>query len=465
MANSFWPGQSFRPRTDFRTGEGEVFRQLGNLAATGGDIAVKLYVQQAQDQFSTAQIQTKQAEADYAASLSKELDESKYPGMLKKYESSIKEFRPKNPLAAHDFDGYIANKSIEWGKANTKAMEDRLLDKWEVKADILEKEFIETGDEIAFVEHMGRGVQLHGQDESQSLARVEKTRHSAERRKAENAALSKPEGFLEKVKGNKIEGFPLLTPGDVQDMRNVALGEISFRKRQEDQVSSDLIDDVTSHAVQGTTPDQMKELIRQTVGITDKEKTLLMKSYMSAQSIWEDKGVDPYMTTQSFPDMVSVQFAIEDDKVNTLREIDQAWLSGPNGTPRWSFQHNQWLKNLWKANQSSADSSYSLSHPLAKEYFNGLANFYLNDEGDFEGDVADYHGRRLDLEANLEANWDNPAEAAKRFDEITEPLRKKKANGTLSKIWGFVTTSPLSTAIKLTNFQLLLSKARGDRGE
>ena len=306
MAKSFWPGPSFRPRTDFRTGEGEVFRQLGNLAATGGDIAVKLYVQQAQDQFSTAQIQTKQAEADYAASLSKELDESKYPGMLKKYEASIKEFRPKNPLAAHDFDGYIANKSVEWGKANTQAMEDRLLDKWEVKADILEKEFIETGDEIAYVEHMGKGVQLHGQDESQSLRRVEAARGKADRRIWLDTAKSRPEELLDSVKTvdgkERIGLLPGLTdPGVILEIKNIAKGSIADQIIEKGRLSIETQARLSEAAADPNTDvGEYQIKIQQSDGLTDEQKINAMDKFVKSRRIMAAGGDNSYTRTQNW---------------------------------------------------------------------------------------------------------------------------------------------------------------------
>ncbi len=306
MAQSFWPGQSSRMRTDFRTGEAEVFEQIGNLAATVGDVAVKIHLQQAQDQFSTAQIQIKQAEENHAVALRKEQDESKYPAMLEKHKATVNKFRPKNPLAAKDFDTLVAGKSIEWGKASINAMEDRLLDKWEVKADVLEQEFIETGDEAAYIEHMTRGVQLHNQDESQTLRRVEEAKKKADRNIWINKARTDPEKLLDSVKivdGQEQIGLipELKDHGVIMEVINIAKGSIADQTIEKGRITIDQTARLHQAAADPNTKvAEYEAKIQQSDALTPEQKITAMNKFTQARSIMAVGGDNSYTKTQNW---------------------------------------------------------------------------------------------------------------------------------------------------------------------
>lgn len=428
MAQSFWPGKSFRSRTDFRTGRADVFREISDLSEAG----VKMYVQQAQDQLSTSQIEISKAEADYSIALGKERDESRYPAMLKKFEASVNKFRPKNPLGAKHFDTYVAGKSVEWGKSTTGAQQDRLIDKWQIKADELEKGYIETGDEAAYVTHMLSGPAIHGLDESQVMKRIEKARHDAERRKAENAALSDPEGFLKKVRGNKIKGFPLLTPGDIQDIRNTARGEISFRKSQEDAALSSFYTDVSKKAEEGMAYGELRDLIRNQPGLAVEEREKAMNVARSAYRTWDDGGTkeNPWKTTQDYNALMEMQIKISRGEPVTEMDIIRAQMARPDKGPLFS---NTDRNNLFSQLPDNKDPS--MRTPVSKQWLADVDDMFMDNKGlvpkeDREGWMKTLNG----VTEIIRINHPDVGKTQKEIDAFLKPAKKKKIRALLSNL-------------------------------
>ena len=439
------PGTSggIRVGLDFRTGEAEVWEQIAHLAATVTDVGQKFYIQQAEVQLQDSILQAEDEMLNLNNRLRENQDEETYQNELSKSIKTMQRFRPKNGMAARGYDSWIKSQTPGWRGDVEKSRQIRIDNKWFATLDDLADKAKDNGSTAQVKIHVATGLALGIIDENTAGDVLRKIENDAEYNQGLNWALTNPQGLLDsiKVKDGKtyLEGYSTLTSGQIIALRSNAEGTLNFRERQKDEATSALYDDILRHAAEGTTPERMKELLRQTVGISDSEKTKLLKSYMAAHSLWSEKGIDPYNNTQDFPALTQSMLAIEDGRVKNRREIDVAWLSGKNGMPRWSFYHNQWLKNLWESYQKSSGSEYSPSHSLAKQYFGSLEMLYWDKEGNFKNELlSEYHANRLKLEAALKEYWNSPAEMAKHYNMIVEHRKKENAKKTVSKFWRII---------------------------
>jgi hypothetical protein len=306
------------------------------------------------------------------------------------------------------------------------------LDKWETKRDIYAADAEKTGSMADVTRHVMDGIAL-GQDESESMEFLRKTENRVEYNAGLNMAITNPEGLLESIKTvdgkTQIEGFSSLTSGQIVALRSNAEGTINFRKRQKDAASSALIDDVTSHAVQGTTPDQMKELLRQTVGITDKERTSLMKSYMASHSIWADKGEDPWKNTQDYNSLMEMQLRISAGLPTTEMDIWRKMLSEPSTGPKFSRSDALNLIGQLPDNKDPV-----MKTPFADEWMNHIDELYLEDKKIPQEDIAEWSQTRQGVEAIIRQNYPNVGKAQKEIEEFLKPAKKEKTKGMLRRL-------------------------------
>jgi len=284
----------------------EVARQAERLAATVGNVAANIYIKQAQDQYTTAEIQVKAAEAKFATELSSNQDETTYNQSLEKLKAATAKLRPKNPLAASNYDNYIASKSVDWDKSVKAAMKDRLEDKWEVKADILEKEYIESGEEADYTKHMLAGVALYKRDESQTKKRMAKAKEGAEKEEALRRIRANPEEFKRTLKNDKspmLEDLPSVNndTGKMMWAKNIAEGAIADIKIAKGALTIQQESILNKAAADPkTTTDFMERKISQSDGLTPEQKITAMNKYTAARQTMARGGGNPYIKTDNW---------------------------------------------------------------------------------------------------------------------------------------------------------------------
>jgi hypothetical protein len=304
MAQSFWPGRSYRSNVTAATGEAEAWQEAERMFARIGETATNIYLMDGQDQLSTAQIQIKAAEAEYVAEIENEQDQNKYDAILAKHTARVRALRPKHPLAAKRFDNIYANKQINWSSFTQDAKRDRLNDKWEVKRDILEKQYIESGDESLYVQHMMAGIAM-GRDESETMKRIEVAKGRAEYDEALRRIQVNPQGYLDSLKKGKppiLEGLTSVAndPGKMMAMKNIAEGFVNEQKLDRGRLTLEQEMAINKAAADPNTETEfMEKKISQSDGLTPEQKINAMNKYTAARRTMAKGGTNPYTTTSN----------------------------------------------------------------------------------------------------------------------------------------------------------------------
>jgi hypothetical protein len=200
------PGTSggVRGQIDFDVGGEELWRQVGRLAGTVGEMGMKLHLQQAEIQYQDLQYQDSLLKAENEiTSLSDRLrqnqDEDTYDAELNKSVQTINKFRPKNPLAAREYDAWVRRQTPEWKQDVKKAKEIRLNNKWVAMRDTLAEQAIDTGGLTKLQVHLASGIALGRTNVAAAGAFLRKTENAAEYNMGLNWALTNPEGLLDAI--------------------------------------------------------------------------------------------------------------------------------------------------------------------------------------------------------------------------------------------------------------------------
>ncbi|KKK97058.1 hypothetical protein LCGC14_2656560, partial [marine sediment metagenome] len=205
------------------------------------------------------------------------------------------------------------------------------------------------------------------------------TQQKARYQAASNEALVDPEGVLRKFKTKDgkqfIEGHEGLTAGEQQAIRSIAEGKINFNKRQEDAALSSFFEDVTRKAEEGMLPAEMRNILRETQGLTTKEKQKAMNTFMSAYNTWTEGGTkeNPWKTTQNWPALMEVQLAIDAGEPLTSTDVWRAMLAGG----KVNFSRADALNLI---NQLPDNKDDSLKSGLANEWSDIIRSHYSTEE-------------------------------------------------------------------------------------
>jgi hypothetical protein len=430
------PGTSggVRGQISFDVGEQELWQQVGRLAGVVGDIGIKLHVQQAEIQLQESTLKAEEEMLALSNRLRANTDEDTYDAELNKSIQTMNTFRPKNPLAARDYDAWVSRQTPGWKSDVNKAKEIRLNNKWTAMRDTLAEQSIETGDSTKLKLHLATGVALGRTNEAAAGQYLRKTENAAEYNMGLNWAMTNPEGLLDaiQVKDGKtqIEGLSTLTSGQVIALRSNAEGTINFNKRQEDTATSAIYNDVLGHATKGTPPQQMAQLLKDTAGLSEVERTKLMETYLSAYKTWQGTGSNPWTTTHDYGALMEMQLKISQGQPVTEMDIWRKMLSKPSQGPAYSLND---ARNL--INQLPDKKDDVLKTPFADEWLAHVDEMYLKDKKIPQEDIAEWSQTRQGVEAIIRANYPDVGKAQKEIEEFLNPAKQKKAKGLLRRLW------------------------------
>jgi hypothetical protein len=105
------------------------------------------------------------------------------------------------------------------------------------------------------------------------------------------------------------------------------------KKQKQETVSAALIEDVNKLAVQSAPASEVQTLIRQTVGISETQKTELMKVYLDAMRQWDISKINPYEETRNPAAVLALDIAIDGGVPLTEMDIWKAQNSDPKRGP------------------------------------------------------------------------------------------------------------------------------------
>lgn len=422
---------------DFNTGEVDVWRQVGNLAATGMDVATRLYLKQAEDQYATAQILSMQDETGYAESLRKETDETKYDTMLDSHIASQDNHRPKNPLAAKEWDRYVVKRAIDLKKSNEIAKEERLYDKWQTRRDLL----TEQGNIPLLRQETAAGIAL-GYDESEAMEYLRKAEHVVTRQEMESMAGNDPDKILKYDTPEKMKkAFLDSLPADFAYIRGLASNQKNYRLQKENEAMSAFYTDVSKKAEEGVPLPVLRELIRNQPGISTEEKERAMRVANSAYSTWGEGGTkeNPWKSTQDYNALMEMQIKISQGQPVTEMDIWAAQLAQLEKGPLFSRAD---ALNLISQLPDKKDKT--MMTPFADEWMNHIDAIYLTKDKIIPRDeIAEWAKTRQSVEVIIKSNYPNVGKAQKEIEEFLKPMKKKKARGLISTVYS-ITTGILS---------------------
>ena len=468
---AFWPGQSFRtPVSSHDTGKVQLAQQQAEIIGELGKLGTNIYLKHEQNKLSTAQIEVKAAEAKLAEDLGNERDPEKFQAILEKHNADVFKLRPKGGgPAAQEYDLDIASKQIDWQTLTNKAKENRVDDIAEVNLQIFEKKYIETG--VPSKEYLELVSELiaDGWDESEMLARVEKVGHLADRKAMATLASNNPEWVIKNLatQADMKKHYPNSIPEDHAYILGLARGQKGFNEQQNNALMSAFYTDVSDKAEKGMPLGQLRDLIRNQPGLTVEERKKAMTVANSAYSTWDEGGTkeNSWKTTQDYNALMKMQIKISAGLPVSELDIIDAQMAQPSKGPLFS---NSDRNNLFSQLPDNKDPI--MKTPFAEEWMNIVDSSFATekvgkDKVVPEDQLAEWQATRNTITAIIKENGLNYTKAQSEIKEALAPIRKKKANKTLSKIWGFATTSPLGTAIKIGKMQLELSKAKEQNAE
>jgi len=445
------PGTStgVRANLDFDTGEGEIWRQIGNLAAAGVDVATKLYLKQAEDQYSAAQIQSMKDEAGYAKSLGDELDETKYDAMLDSHISSQDKLRPKNPLAAKAWDGYIAKRSINLKKTNEAAKHDRLADKWVTSLNEEALTAEQTNNMTLVREKIFAGIALGYVKESAGMKFLRDTEERIVYNMGLNYALTNPEKLLKniKVKNGKtyLEGYPTLTSGQIIALESNALGAISDKKIAQDRLTLEATSRLKKYATDPkVNVGSMQAKISQSDALTPGQKIKAMELFNRSRNTMAAGGGNPFTTTENW------SLYDEDRRRAVHKDITEQEIVDHVGPGMYSWPQAEHLLSIVNGKSSSAKA---FEDTAAAKGLKAIIDYELDPKTDIEINryaVNKYLGI---LEDKLENNSDwTKSEKVMEALRIGRQFKRDYEDKTLEKSLENAIKGPLYSKLKPSGF-------------
>ena len=409
---------------DTRTGNQELAAASAELAGAGIDMSLTIWKLQADTELTDAVAADQEVLNDFFSKMKGNPDTHTYDTEFAKVMDGINGREIKNGLAARGHRKYIATMTPKWDADVTAAKEAKTTDLAYASMFENEQQAIDTGNLFPALRSYKSNVSAGIMSAEEAAKRMNDTVHKAERRAAQSIALNDPDALLSAIKGDRIEGFNNLTPGDVVDMRQTALSQKAFNSKQQDVALGAITNDVLAKASEGKTPKEMAELLRQTVGLTEIERTQLMEVFNSAYRTWNQTNADPWTTTQDYPTMLAVKNAIDNGKIRTESQLYRAVLDTKKG-PLVSYDDMQTLTRLLPDRKSAA-----LKSPFAIERLNKVDALFEDEEGNIVDDEAWGLTYRA-VEAAIQENWPDIVKTNKAVEAILAPVKEAKAKSWL----------------------------------
>lgn len=300
------PGVSggVRANINFDTGQADVWRQIGNLAATGMDVATKLYVQQAEDQLQEAVLQAEEEDRQLANRLRTNTDESTYDAELEKTLQIKKKYRPKNNMAGRGYDSYLKSITPSLREGIKESKQARLTNKYFDSRDIVRDKAIETGNLRQLEVKNKIGVSLGYTDEKEAGRYYRDAEQKAQYDEALRRVEDNPEGYKNaKDKQVFLEGLNTVTsdPGKMMAMNNIAKGFIAEREIEKGRITLAQTATIKKAATDPVvTVDFMQKKIAQSDGLTPEQKITSMNLFTQSRQTMARGGSNAYTTTENW---------------------------------------------------------------------------------------------------------------------------------------------------------------------
>ena len=288
-------GTGIRSNLDFNTNEAMIAQALGE----GAKAFKNLHLKQVEDQYSAAEIQSMELDADYAKELNEEQDETKYDDMLEKHIAAKKKLRPKNSTAAKLWDRYMAKDAINLKRNNEEAKHDRLKSKYEISRDKLKQERKIPELKRKIEKGIGLGYE---KDEAEAWKYFRVAEHLAEREKMESMAGDNPELFMKNVNSPETmkKYYPKSIPADFAYVHGLAKAALSEEIAEKGRLTLKQTATIKKAATDDTiTAEFMGKKISQSDMLTPEQQITAMKLYAESRRVMAAGGSNAYTTTEN----------------------------------------------------------------------------------------------------------------------------------------------------------------------
>jgi len=375
---AIWPGQRQRTSVQPDTSSSALWGAVGETAKAGMGLAVEIELKEQHGQYTDAEIGLGAIEAETAQRLAKETDPTKYDAINNEQFAKARALMPKNQAAANDYNELLARRKVLYDVTVQKAKSDKYSEQHEVKFDALVREGIITDNMGPAIKAGTTGWEIHGWDESQTRAILADAEHKGQKRQVENVALGpNPELFLENYKtaDELVRDYPILTPGDFQDLRSSAISQQKYLEGKQVENSEVAEAGITSDIIKGErTPQEIQ------IDITDKLDKGIIDATQARTSI---RFLESQMSNTG-------KEATQVEMVDATNKIYDALESGNEAEAMKLLREDAWMftagKNTTILQDIRNPPPETINNETYKLYSSAIKG--LKTGGTFSGDTA-----------------------------------------------------------------------------
>ena len=238
---------SYRWPTMPNTGEADVWKGVSGVVSAGTDVYNVLEDIKAENQIAEFKRRTSQIDLELADQIEREPDSDKYKKFVQEADARKSKYMPTSPRAQR-----FATQILDAQKqSNTELLYDAQLrrEKDNYKAGI-EKD-INAGRFSLIETNVRRGIKkgFIGKEEAERLVgSLGDLRRKAELNAALQFALRDPQGAKDSINADKMDGFVLLEPSDIERVQSTIARQFAKQKEQlefmQDQVGQQMLVDL-----------------------------------------------------------------------------------------------------------------------------------------------------------------------------------------------------------------------------
>jgi len=359
----------FRWPTMPGSGEVQVAQGIGAIGAGIGRLGEAFAEKQARVRLDDFKLSVTKRMIELGNDIDEEQDEDKYQAMMDSAFSDLQGEIPKG-MAGPFATSYLKSEKAAQLKSVDEAMELRVQSKWAVDEVKAQELYAISGNPLPHEEVVGTGLTngyIKEDEAAHLLSRAQKNRAMAV------AFGPNPDKILKyKSYQDLHKDYPLLKPGDYNDLRISAESQKSFIERQKEDWQIAFSNSVADMAMQGVPPDEAIPQIINKPGLTTEEKIHYSKVYGDAwRAVNTGKG-NPYSTTQDWPTFAKVARMAQENPESVSFDVVRF------GTGKyWTWAQEQYLLGL----KDPTRKNEALRLPYWNEWDKAFDMLYIDKDG------------------------------------------------------------------------------------
>jgi hypothetical protein len=337
-----------RPETE--TGQGELYRIMGQLGGTLADIGQKIYIKEGVAEVTQKLSEANEAYLEMRKQLVNETDPEKYWQTFTTTSSRLASAEIKNGWAKERYKTAFAALQNSQAKAVLSDWERQVDENYNWALANFDSQIIKSGNmntaKAFYDKQVKDGLMLKDEAEIRIgvvEAKVKARMHADTQQALSAYAYEEPETVLSwKNSKDMMKVFPDSEPTDLTWIQGVARNAITIRNQQKEvNVSKyyNIVDGLAAQSIDMDMPEGQRPTsadvlrqIQQLPDLTNEEKTALVKKYNESVRIWSDTGTNPFKTTANQTKFVQMKYDALDGKLTEkqIREAEGRDISLPD---------------------------------------------------------------------------------------------------------------------------------------